>query len=137
MRLKEVLQAGIWREKVSSKFYERLAKKVSSDLKLLIEYLSVEELEHEKFLRSLYKSIYGEDPGEVKELGGYEFPDFEVRTVEELIDIGIEKEKESKYYYMDLFCQLESYEEKEKIVDLINFEDGHIKKLESAKNKGV
>lgn len=122
---------------MSSKFYEKLAKKTASDLKLLLEYLSVEELEHEKFLRSLYKNIFGEELGEIKELGEYDFPDFEVKTVEELIDIGIEKEKESKRYYMDLFCRLESYEEKEKILDLINFEDGHIKKLESAKIKGV
>lgn len=122
---------------MSSKFYERLARKATSDLKLLLEYLSVEELEHEKFLRSLYKNICGEDPEEIKVLGEYDFPDFEVKTVEELIDIGIEKERESKRYYMDLFCRLESYEEKEKILDLINFEDGHMKKLENAKIKGV
>ena len=137
MRLKEILQSGIWRERISSKFYKEMAKKAPQDLKLLLDYLAMEEIQHEKYLKSLYRSLFKEEPEEIKTLGDLELPDFKVKTLEELIEIGIEKEKESKRYYMELFCQIDNWDEREKIVDLINFEDDHIKKLERAKNKEV
>ncbi len=137
MRLKEILQAGIWRERVSSEFYKEMAKKAPQDLKLLLDYLSMEEKQHEKYLKSLYRYLFKEEPEEIEILGDIELPDFEVKTLEELIEIGIEKEKESKRYYMELFCQIDSWEERERIVELINFEDDHVKKLERAKNKEV
>lgn len=135
MNLKSIIEAGIWRERLSAKFYKKLSGKVKGDLKLLLEYMSVEEMEHEKFLRNLYKHLFGEELGQIKSAGEEELPDFEIKTLEELIDIGIEKERESKRYYMELFCMVESLEDKEIILQLINFEDGHLRKLENAKRK--
>jgi rubrerythrin len=135
MDLREILEAGIWREKVSAEFYKRLSKRVKGDLKLLLEYMSIEEMEHEKFLRNLYRRIFNREPGEVSEAGKYEMPEVEVKAIEELIEIGIEKERESKRFYMDLFCKLDSFEDKEVVLQLINFEDGHLRKLEEAKKE--
>ncbi|MDI6851107.1 MAG: ferritin family protein [bacterium] len=135
MDLKNIIEAGIWRERSSAEFYKKLSGKVKGEMKLLLEYLSVEEMEHERFLRDLYKRLFGEEPGQIKAVGKAELPDFEVKTLEELIDIGIEKERESKRYYMDLFCMVDSWEDKEIIFQLINFEDGHLKKLENARQK--
>jgi rubrerythrin len=135
MNLMEILEAGIWREKVSAEFYKRLSKRVKGDLKLLLEYMSTEEMGHEKFLRNLYKRMFNREPGEVSEVGEYEMPEVEVKAIEELIEIGIEKERESKRFYMDLFCMLDSFEDKEVVLQLINFEDGHLRKLEEAKKE--
>lgn len=131
----EILEAGIWREKVSAEFYKRLSKRVKGDLKLLLEYMSMEEMGHEKFLRNLYKRMFNREPGEVSEVGEYEMPEVEVKAIEELIEMGIEKERESKRFYMDLFCMLDSFEDKEVVLQLINFEDGHLRKLEEAKKE--
>jgi len=135
MDLREILEAGIWREKVSAEFYKRLSKRVKGDLKLLLEYMSIEEMEHEKFLRNLYRRIFNLEPGEVSEAGEYEMPEVEVKAIEKLIEIGIEKERESKRFYMDLFCKLDNFEDKEVVLQLINFEDGHLRKLEEAKKE--
>lgn len=137
MDMRKVIEAGIWRERASAEFYRRLSSKAKGDLKLLLEYMSMEEMEHEKFLYNLYKRFFNEEPPQIATIGELELPDFQIKTVEELIEVGIEKERESKRFYMDLFCNLENYEDKELILQLINFEDGHLRKLESAKQKEV
>jgi len=124
--------AGIWREEESSRFYKYLSKRATSDLKLLMEYLSLEELQHKKFLEGMYRKLFNEEPPHIEKLGSELELNWEVKSLEDLIAIAIEKEKESRNYYMDMFCKFEKVEDKERVLDLINFEIGHIKKLEGA-----
>lgn len=135
MELKEAIEAGIWREKVSAVFYKELAKKVHGDLKLLLEYMSMEEVEHEKFLRRLYFELFQTNPQEIPSEGKIEIRDFEIKSIDELLDVGISKERESKFFYMELFCRLENMQDRERILDLINFEESHLQKLLKAKQE--
>jgi len=133
MELRDIIESGIWRERASQIFYLKLSKRAKGDLKLLLEYMSRDEESHEKFLTDLYKKIYNTDPPEIPMEGEMAVEGVDVKSIDELIDVGIAKERESKYYYMDLFCRLENLEDREKVVELINFEESHLKKLLSAK----
>lgn len=136
MDLRTIIEAGIWRERVSANFYRILSRKLTGEIKLLVEYMALEEEGHEKFLRNLYLRKFGEEPREIPQVGEVDVEGIEVKSIEELLELAIEKEKESKAYYMDLFCRVDEMSEKESILDLINFEDGHYKRLLEAKQKG-
>ncbi len=126
----EILGLAIRSEEEAAEFYGNLAKKIPNEVvRVKYEALAKEEVSHRHMLVGLYRKVTGEDappriPGKplTAEGGGVSF---EASSIEELLRMAIEREREACAFYRVLAGKMTDANSRRIIERLADIERGH------------
>lgn len=126
----EILGLAIRSEEDAAQFYSDLAKRVKNDLvKAKYESLAREESAHRQLLFNLYRKMTGENkapeiPGSPETAEGGGIP-VDVRDLEELLKVAIEREQKAYFFYKDCAEGMTDVNGKRLFEYLADVERGH------------
>ena len=104
----EVLGLAIRSEEEAAKFYGHLSRRIKNEVvRQRYRHLAQEEIHHKEMLTALYREMTGSDdlppriPGEPDTAEGGSVPEVGSASVEELLRIAVQREKEAQDFYRE------------------------------------
>jgi rubrerythrin len=132
-----LLETAMLKELAAREFYRQIAQRISDHGgKEKFLQLSREEGHHFDILRRWYAGDAGKEFDESTACckPTYPFPDkavFESTSAMEALSVGITSEKEAMEFYQSFRDQVTDLESKKTLSQLIQFEEGHLHRLQS------
>lgn len=126
----EILGLGIRSEEDAAAFYGALSRRIANEVvRLKYEALAKEEVGHRHVLVGLYRLMTGEDappkiPGKPRTAEG-SGPSVETGSIEELLNLAIEREREACAFYRALSGRMTDANGRRIIEHLADIERGH------------
>lgn len=131
-QVEDIIKIGIKTEIEGQHFYSALAQKITNaDARKKIESLALDEVNHERTLRALYKKFVGKDVSDLPAEGLAIFKDaFGDRPLAEadkfrLIELAMEAERLTAKHYKDGEAKATDAQIRKVFAELTAEEDGH------------
>lgn len=135
-QIEDIIKIGIKTEIEGQHFYSELAQKVkNADARKKIEMLAMDEVNHERTLRALYKELVGKDVSDLPDQGLGIFKDaFGDGPLAEadkfrLIELAMEAERFTARHYKDGESKATDAHIRKVFAELTAEEDGHYNML--------